>query len=178
MKQLIVPESGLRLNEGSIVELPQYDDIKWILRNGWYSYEGDRCQGWYVIAIGDQTILPINEIDLNLITLISANDGCSCIPSQPPNPNHCHPPLPEHNIHEEVDRAFITVDTLAQRNKLNDRLLPHGKIVRVNNVNGAIEYYEWDQVNEVWLPWNFGASKDIEQKISNIESSLEWGPIK
>lgn len=157
---LTIPDTGVKLVDGSVVTLARFPGMKWIVHNGWYTYMNQQFMGWYFCSIPDQQVLPISDDDLKLLTVVSTNGGHVCPPPPPaiaPSPCHPHPSHVPHEMKYEIDRAFITVDTIAQRNELNKRLLPHGKIVRVNNVGGSPEYYEWDQVNQIWLVLSIGA---------------------
>lgn len=167
--------SGLKLTDGSIVMLARFGSTKWVVHNGWYTYMGQQYSGWYFCAIPGQTVIPVNEEDLRLLTLVSGGDSsytpCPPGPYPPappcppgPGPGPCPPPGPApgcdipftHQMAYELDRAWITVDTIAQRNKLNSRLIPNGKVVRVNNVMGVPKYYVYNQVTQTWDEETFG----------------------
>lgn len=171
MSKLVVPGTGLTLTDGTIVMLARYPGTKWIVHSGWYTYMGQQYQGWYFCSIPAQTVLPVNEEDLRLLTVISGScdsscpsggypptPGCPvdpCPPGRPPFPPG-RPPLLPHHIMHEIDQAWISVETIAQRNQLNKRLIPNGKVVRVNNVSGVAKYYIWNQVIEEWQEETFG----------------------
>ena len=86
---------------------------------------------------------------------------CGHFPVRPgpwPGPhNPLFPPVasdPE-SVPYQVLQAFITVQDIDERDSLNSKKLPHGKLVRVNDVDGQIQYYEWDATNQDWLHANF-----------------------
>ena len=163
MDYLIIPDTGIKLYENSIVILSRFPGTRWITKNGWYTYNCQQYQGWYFCSIPAQTVVPVTEEDLRLLTIVS-NDGCSsgsgsgqCPGPYPPGPGP-NPGIPftPRNAYE-LDRAWLTVDTLAQRNELNQRLLPDGKIVRVNDDGtGSAKYYRWDQPTCTWKDETFG----------------------
>lgn len=166
MKELIVPATGLKLTDGSIVILARFPDTKWIVHNGWYTYNNQQCMGWYFCSIPDKTILPAIESDLNALTLVSPEYPCPPKPTPIP-PTPCPPPEPPQpkgpqfteEYQSELDAAFISVDTIADRNKLlDDREIPNGKIVRVNYIDGetSAKYYRWDANNKCWREETFG----------------------
>lgn len=109
----------------------------------------------------------------------------------PPGPHHPgHPPVhpgPDPHLAKELDRAWISVETIIQRNQLNTRVLPNGKVVRVNNADeaGKPKYYVWNQVKMQWDDMDFGASelyakKEIEKTVEKLERDikvLHEGPI-
>ena len=174
--------SGLRLTDGCIVMLARFGSTKWVVHNGWYTYMGQQYSGWYFASIPAQTIIPVNEEDLRLVTLVSGGDSsyCPCPPG--PGPGPCPPcppgpgpgpgpqPIPP-NMMWELDRAWISVETIAQRDKLNTRLIPNGKIVRVNNVMGVAKYYIYNQVLQAWEEEHFGIDT------SNFVTTEEVGEI-
>lgn len=99
MNYLNVPDSKLKLTEGNVVMLQRFPGMKWVLHNGWYHYNGQQYMGWYFSSIPSQTILPVNNQDLRMITLISSksNDAYPIEPG-PPVPG-CYPPPPHHGPH-------------------------------------------------------------------------------
>ena len=57
---------------------------------------------------------------------------------------------------ERYDRAFITVDTLADLKELEDRDLRDGKIVRIQHAEaGEPGYVIWDATTHRWLEFTF-----------------------
>lgn len=168
MKELIVPATGLKLSDGSIVILARFPGTKWILHQGWYTYNNQQSLGWYFCSIPDKITIPAIESDLNTLTVVSGEYSCPPKPyPEPPTP--CPPPEPPkpqgpqftEEYQSELDAAFISVDTIADRNKLleDDRELPNGKIVRVNYIDGetSSKYYRWDANNQCWREETFGS---------------------
>lgn len=163
MNGINIPNTGQVLFDGDIVILNDIPKIKWIVHYGWYIYKGQKQLGWYFCSIPDQNKLPITDLYLELITVVSSSSGCCC----PPDHNPIKPPHPE-NI-PGLSRAFITVDTISQRNELNKKLVPHGKLVRVNDAgDGYPVYYEWDQIHQIWIKTNLS---------NNSENTLYWSKI-
>lgn len=172
MNQLVVPSNGLKLIDGSIVMIARFPDTKWIVHYGWYSFNNQQSMGWYFCSIPKKTILPVNNDDLNSLIVISSEDQCCHCPPQPVYPPHPCPPghAPEkferftQNLKNELDAAFISVDTIADRNSLqdNDRKLPNGKLVRVNYIDDfdGPKYFRWDANNQVWKEESFGVDEN------------------
>ena len=83
---------------------------------------------------------------------------CEC----DPDVNHRPPPPPPHpsippDVQQDISRAFITVDTIAQRDLLSGtKFLPHGKMVRVNQTPSGVKYYAWNQITQAWDEEPFG----------------------
>ena len=166
---LMVPNSNVTLFDGSVVILHRFPDTKWIVHQGWYSYEGANYNGWYFSSIPQQTIIPMNEEDLSSLTIVSGGPGyCPDMPYPPipgpfpPAPGP-FPPLPVGDLPAYIsndekaryEAAFITLPLLADRDALNTEKLPDGKIVRVNNVNDEAKYYIWNKYEGEWQDFVF-----------------------
>ena len=166
---IVVPNTGQQLYSGTILIISRFPNIRWVLQYGWYTYNNQKSTGWYLSSIPGGTILPVTESDLNCAIVVQANSSQMC--PVPPHP-HPHPgpqpptpgPTPS-TMQEMLDRAMITVDTIAQRNSLNNQFLPNGKMVRVNDVDGEVRYYEWSDALLDWID------------ISGL-SSPEWGLLE
>ena len=179
MNKLIVPTTGLKLVDGSIVILDQYPGIKWIVHNGWYFYNNQQSMGWYFCSIPDKKTLPATTEYLETAIAVSDEGSCPCPPHPHPRPGPC-PPGPHtenftEDLRKELDAAFISVDTIADRNSLldHDRKLPNGKLVRVNYIddNQGPKYYRWDANNLVWKEETFGV--DTSKYVTKDELSSE-----
>lgn len=168
MNSFVVPGTGITVTDGSVVMLSRFPGKKWIAHYGWYKYSGQQMMGWYFCSIPENSIIPMNDMDANTLTVVSSNGTCPC-PSLTPSPSPSPvPPCPNPGDHNpfsdqdkwELDRAFITVNTIAERDALNARLLPDGKLVRVNNDGDSPAYFRWNQVTQVWEEEFFGISVD------------------
>lgn len=186
LNYLTVPGTNQRLVDGTIVMLSRFPGMKWIVKNGWYTYNQQQLSGWYFLSIPDKTTIPVNEADMKTLCVISTNSS-PYHPPYPPCPPHPVPPGPHKPVQDEIlDRAMITVDNLNQRNALGDAFLPNGKIVRVNDVDGKIEYYEWDSATLTWLPASLGENyltKDetqdlVDEALEDFYSGPEWGTLQ
>lgn len=172
MNCLNVPNSDIYLVDGDIVMLTRFPSIKWIVHYGWYTYDTQQQLGWYFCSIPDNQIIPANDLDLQRITVISRGNNCHCPP--PPyhcHPSHCHPypPMPDRpDKLNDINRAFITLDNLDQRDRLAQYPIPNGRLVRVNDVDGSPKYYEWDKSHKVWNEMDF----------FNSDSDIYWSIIK
>lgn len=168
MNSFVVPGTSIAVTDGSVVMLSRFPGKKWIAHYGWYKYNGQQMMGWYFCSIPENSIIPMNDMDSSTLTVISSNGTCPCPPPGPaPHPSPV-PPCPNPEDHNqftdqnkwELDRAFITVNTIAERDALNSRLLPDGKLVRVNNDGDSAAYFRWNQVTQVWEEEFFGGSVD------------------
>lgn len=175
MNYIEIPSTGTKLFEGTIVASSKYPGTRWILRNGWYSYQGKNCRGWYISSIPSKSNVPVDFEMLETLTVISegCNPGCNpgCHPPghRPPGPRPPCPPGGPGNFDYsyQVDRAFITVDTEAERDYLlRNQLVPDGKIVKVNQTSDGTKYFRWNQVTQTWDIETFGidTSKLVSQE--------------
>lgn len=176
---IIIPGSNKRVYSGSIVMLYRLPGTKWIIHNGYYTYSGRKMKGWYFSSIPSETVMPVFNEDLVAMKVISdvqPTPPCPPGPKPPEPPGPPTPPAPEPTIYtpedkETVARSMITVDTLEQRDKLSSDDLIDGKIVRVNDVDGKVQIYEWDKENSAWIIAKLGdefmTREEIEQAISS-----------
>lgn len=158
MDVLTTPQ-GLRLIEGTVVLLSRFPGTKWVIRNGWYRYNDEEFYGWYFSSIPAQTTMPINDDDLTMLSVVTDDRCWGCLPSSIPSPSAppiSAPPMPptpvptpvyppyqvnplpqisDMELRQELDKAFITVQTIMERDKLKfSSLIPDGKLIRVNHV--------------------------------------------
>lgn len=186
MANSVVTPSGQTIYDGSIVILARFPGVNWIAHNGWYTFQGNQFMGWYSTSIPSQTIIPMSDDDLIGIQVISGS-GCDkpslpCPPPPPPRPGCDSEEEFTHEMKHELDRAWITVDTLEQLNRLNIRLVPDGKIVRVNDTgDGSAKYYRYNQPKREWEEETFGIDtsdfvkkQDLEQEVINQLENIDF----
>lgn len=163
MLYLTLPDSDKRLYVGSVVIFNTIPDVRWILHFGWYLYEDDQFNGWYFRSIPVGNILPAEQADLSNLTIIDNSAPGHLIPPAPtppgPIPPGPFPPVPpgdpvvpfRQSMRDMLYAAFISVETVDDMYAIDTTLIPNGKLVRVNNVNGKVVYYAWDAYNSVWV---------------------------
>lgn len=147
---IVVPGTGVELQDGDIIQIQKFPNISQILHNGWYIYDNEQTMGWYICSIPDQVINPIVGDDLIGCIIISKASG------QVPPPL---PPLPPEGVlwyttedAKQVNAAFITVPDIDARDALDKAKLPDGKLVRVNrDVDGNTKYYKWAILDYDWV---------------------------
>lgn len=170
LQSLIIPGTNIQLYDGSTISLSRYPGTKWIVHNGWYTYSSTQYLGWYLCSIPEQVILPADDSTLQGVCVIS--NTCPCptpIPPYPPCPPTPFPP----DIFWEIDRSWISVETISERDKLNTRQIPDGKIVRVNNDNGTPKYYIWSTVTNSWLTETFGIPVDSFVTNTQLQETIK-----
>lgn len=185
MDKLVVPGTGVELVDGSIVILARFPGTKWIVHNGWYNYQGVQSVGWYFCAIPSQTVLPVSDEDLKLLTVVSNSDTCPCPPYPPPSPPPFPPvPFPPERPEQftkqrawELSRAWISVQTITERDSLPDSSKTDGRIVRVDETpDGTPGYYRWDAAKNDWVNETFGINTDDlvnRQELQIVNSDLQ-----
>lgn len=199
MNYLSVPNSDLKLVDGTVVMLYRLPGLKWVLHNGWYNYNGKQYRGWYFSSIPSQTILPVSNEDLRMITVVA--DDTELTPPCPPGPpfppgpypgppSPIFPPVPpdpdiprpaffSKDLEKQLLSAFITVSNPTKLDELDTSRIPSGKIVRVNSED---KYYIWSQDNETWSELEFATGEAIEEAIEEalnpVVESLEQTRIE
>lgn len=170
----LVTDTGVIINDGSVVILSQYPNVKWLIKNGWYTYKGKQYNGWYFSSIPANNTMPVDTSDLSGITLVSGPNCCPPPPGPvPPGPGPSEERF-THELRNQLERAWITVDTIEQRDRLNIRLVPDGKVVKVNDVGGSVKYYSYDQSLSTWVEEVFGLDglfvkkEDLENEVNDL----------
>lgn len=125
-------------------------------------------QGYYnmdVYLVGTSMIRHIRRIVVSIGNYV--DDSVQCNPD-------CHEPVPvipnpslenEQKDAWELNRAFISVNSIEERDSLNIDSLPHGKIVRVADTTDGVKYYSWDQVTFTWKEETFPVDSSTKVKI-------------
>lgn len=179
MSDQLTTSSGVTLTDGSVVMLARYPNMKWIVHKGWYTYAGNQYQGWYFSSIPAQTTLPVTDAECVGIIVVSSG-SCDvppvypypyppCPPGPGPGPDTPFTPREKH----ELERAWITVDTTEQLSALNRRLVPNGKIVRVNDKgDGNPGYFRYNQATQQWVTETFGIDTSNFVTKDNIKDEV------
>lgn len=180
MDYLQVPNSNIKLVDGSVVILARLPNIKCVVHYGWYDYQGVRSIGWYFTFIPTQVVAPVTESDLQSITLVDPSED-----EQYPIPPAPWPPYSPavFSKYDEylLNSAFISVPTIQTRDDLVTNIpgLPNGKLVRVNNVEGAVKYYSWDAIEQIWIethfefdPADYYTREEVDTQINSVKSDV------
>lgn len=151
-----IPETGKIIYNGDTVILSEYPDAIAVVAYGWYKYEENAMNGWHFILLPAKTIVPATQVNLSLLTVVpnSSDDDRNPVPLSP-------------ELRDIESRAFITLDSIAQRDKLITEFMPNGRIVRVNDsTNNTTNYYEWNVETQSWDDWNIGPLVDGYMQLS------------
>lgn len=187
---VIIPGTGQKVYEGSVVMLYRLPNLRWILHYGYYSYNGKKQKGWYFSSIPSDTTMPVFNEDLVAMRVIDGPGPMPPVPPIPPVPPFPPgpgpvPPAPipiPFTPHDkmQVDAAMLTVDDLAERDRLSNSLLQDGKIVRVNDIDGhgKIEYYSWDAKSSAWVEASLGyrymTRDEIMEAVADDIVNIAW----
>ena len=146
-KFIVIPGTDIRLYDGDIVKISNKPKDKWIVHTGWYIYDDVQNFGWYFVSIKNGEILPVSVIDLTLCSLVTLKtQGSELYDGKVVN--YTRPfTLADAEI---LNRSFITLDTLEQRDNLDKKKIINGKMVRVNNEEGPANYYAWNAETQTW----------------------------
>lgn len=162
---------GCELREGMVITIGKYDQTKFVIKYGWYTYDNKQYLGWYAESILDNLIIPTNLIDWMTVTVI--NDGCDCPPC--PCPPHVHDriiPFTE-SYKDLIDRTFITVDSYDEFMHLSKSRIPDGKIIKINNVGGLTKFFTWSEEHHTWSPiYQVGYAKSEAEMLSYDVTTL------
>ena len=193
MNEMIIPGTDKILLDGTILVLSGFDGVKYIMHNGFYNYAGEMFEGWYGVSIPDQNIIPMaQQMLLGCEIFYYPNSNCSCR-----FPNGNIPYTTDDKF--QLQRAFITVDTMNDRDGLSPRLsitdLPNGKIVRVNkpnNIDFEPKYYiyrynanltgaYWEEYQIYVKPLDgipkSDLSGDVQESLNKADTALQELPI-
>lgn len=145
---IVIPGTNIRLYDGDTVKISNKPKDTFIVHTGWYMYQGAQQYGWYMVSVNTAETLPVYIIDLTLCTLeshrIINSETCDG-----PVVNYTKP-FTDADA-EILNRTFISVDTIAQRDNIDPKTLTEGRLIRVNDVDGKPAYYSWDSINSEWL---------------------------
>lgn len=163
---------GCELKEGMVITIGEYDQTKFVIKYGWYTYKNQQYLGWYAESILENMIIPTNQIDWMTVTVI--NDGCDCgpCPCPPPHPHDRIIPFTE-SYKMLLDRTFIVVDTYEDFLHLKTSYIPDGKIVKINNVGGLTKFFTWNEETHTWNPiYQVGYAKSEAEMLSYDVTTL------
>ena len=169
LNYIVIPGTNIRLYDSDIVKISNKPRVKWVVHSGWYIYQDVQNFGWYFVSIKNGEILPVSIVDLTLVTLVTTKtQGSEKYDGKVVNYTR---PFTEYDA-EILDRTFITVDTIAQRNNLDPRRLVNGRIVRVNDVGGVPVYYAYDAENKDWVKIEESGGAGIPELIGTLENPI------
>ena len=150
---LVIPGTDIRIYDSDIVKISNRPNIKWIVHAGWFIYENSQRFGWYFESIADGEILPVSVVDLTLCSLdVIKTQGSELYDGKVINYTR---PFTIADA-ELLNRTFITVENIEQRDNIDTKKLINGRLVRCNDVGGVPVYYAWNAENKVWDKVDFG----------------------
>lgn len=121
---LLIATLGIKLYEGNIVALDNYPDIRFIVRHGWFVYEGRYYKGWHFASFDGKQIVPAIQDDLVNVTLLSTisdQEGPTAPvnPEEPKEPyepaeylNEPFFPVSEDQILKLVEGSLVTIESV------------------------------------------------------------------
>lgn len=144
---IVIPNTNIRLYDNDVVCLTDNPSVKYVVHCDWFIYQGVQNYGWYLCSIVNGDTFPISIIDLANITLVSTYTQGSV--SYDGKQTDYTRPFTTHDG-AILDRTFISLDTIEQRDNLKPRELTDGRMVRVNDVNGVLAYFSWNAKTRKW----------------------------
>ena len=151
---IVIPGTGIRLYDGYVVTLSDYPGDTFIVKHGYYHTADDTVVfGWHFISTLTSLSFPVSDELLRTVTILMPT-----YPSPDQEPKDEEPFTIQ--LKEQLLSAFITVDTMDDLTNLALLYeIPNGKLVRVNDVNGAgPKYYVAVVVDDevTWTEITFG----------------------
>ena len=183
-KYVVIPGTNIRLYDGDIVTVTKFPNSKFQIYCGWYVYKQVQNYGWYLSELTTGRVYPVNTVDLTTCTLVTTRAQGSTYKSGPEL--QYTRPFTDSDF-EILNRSFITVATIEQRDNLDTSKLIDGRMVRVNDDGGSAGYYIWDAENQTWNPVMFEdriqrvvGTYDDPVILSNLDSGvyLVYGQYK
>lgn len=186
MVKLRLP-SGEIVYDGAVLKTP--DNTSYILHFGKYTCNNYTINGWYLQAVGQMSRIPISDEILG--TCVVVNNGSHIDMGRPPSHGHgsgcCCPPIdplpppirPDKEIFTSqdkyyLDRSWISVDTIVERDSIPLGIVINGRIVGVNNPGDGYgpKYYRY---NPKTLQWDeiVYRNEEYEDSISDIEIRIK-----
>ena len=162
MIHLTLPD-GKEICDGAVLSFG--DDLtKYILHFGKYkvgnSYmcgSGSYQTGWYVQAFGSGIAIPLTDDMLSMCKIYNTGAELT-VQLETVGCNHHHhltfKDQPETFTTQDkylLDRSWITVDTITERNSLPRSIVMTGRIIEVNNVDDeGPRYFRWNYKKQDW----------------------------
>ena len=147
LNYLVIPGTDVRIYDGDIIKISNKPRTKWVVHYGWFIYQEVQNYDWYLVSISTGDILPASVIDLTLCTLLTIKtQGSTWYDGKVVNYTRPYTAADA----EALNRTFITVDTIEQRNNIDPHTLVNGRVVRVNDVAGLVQYYAYNAANKDW----------------------------
>jgi hypothetical protein len=129
-------------------------------------------QGYYnidVYLVLNSTTKFIRKISVSVGNYVKENDHDHRHPCHHPNivPPNCSQEDDERDAWI-LSRSLISVATIAERDSLDCRSMPHGRVVRVAQTPNGAMYYSWDQVTYTWKE-----ETALNRKVIQVDSELD-----
>ena len=164
---IVIPGTNIRIYDGDIVKISNRPRLKWIAHAGWFIYDDAQNFGWYFECIKNGEILPVSIVDLTLVVPETIKtQGSGIYDGKVVNYTR---PFTVADA-ELLNRTFITLDTIEQRDNIDTKKLINGRIVRVNDVGGAPAYYIWNATIQEWEP--IETHEEIPEVIGTTEDPI------
>lgn len=154
------------LRRGNVVKLADYEDLLWVVNQGFYILDDEVLSGWYLYQVNGSTILSFTSDLQDNAELVTYNPYSDLPGPYPvPKPNYfpgsdkCNCPSPRPyapsvRITKEekqlYDAAFVTVQSEADLERLDASTIPEGKLVRINTTDGQANYYQYNKETHTW----------------------------
>jgi len=174
---LKIPNTCVRLYDGTVVLLSRFPNVRWIVHNGWYTYQNEQRMGWYFNSIPANEVIPVSDEDLQTCIVVDPRAIQPCPPCPPCPPVPPCPPTPEEEVAElqqQVQQiindiywkqtsselwdqgtlSFATGVEIESESAIRTSILPSG-ITDVAPVSGyRVEVFAYDNAGNYQGIWN------------------------
>lgn len=158
-KSIVIPGTNIRLYDGDLVVITNRPNIKWVVHYGWFIFQNVQNHDWYFSSIKNGETLPVSQVDLTTVSLTtSKTQGSTFEDGKVVN----YTTVFTAEDAQTLNRTFISVDTIAQRDNIDKKKLPNGRLVRVNDYGGSPKYFAWNATTSEWDEVNWGSGGDKE----------------
>ena len=153
-KSIVIPGTNIRLYDGDLVTITNRPHIKWVVHYGWFIFQNAQNHDWYFSSIRNGETLPVAQVDLTTVSLAtSKTQGSTFEDGKVVN----YTTVFTAEDAQTLNRTFISVDTIAQRDNIDKTKLSDGRLVRVNDDGGIARYYAWNSSTNSWSEVDFGS---------------------
>lgn len=158
--------NGERIYENSIVVLSGYPDTRWILCNGWYSYQGNYYVGWYFKSIPQGTILAATPDVLATATVVGGVPSVPDPGSDQPSITVASTSTIEMTFPSDVDLSLVDLLTFSleqdgfkfRKDTPDPNIIIDHNVVTVNLTQEETLLFH-EGVGTIQLNWLYGDGK-------------------
>ena len=70
-KSIYSEANNITIYANDVVSIPGYPNVKWVVKNGWFTVNGKRKNGWYLLSVKDKTTLALDDVGVDNLTKLT-----------------------------------------------------------------------------------------------------------